>query len=302
MASDPSFGETPPTGSDAEAPTPGTSRELAEASAASASGDAAEDAAGDRRPERLSTPTSAKRRGTFRQALAVLGPGLVTGAADDDPSGIGTYAQAGAGFGFAQLWLVLYMLPLMIAVQEMCGRIGVVTRQGVAGIVRKHYSRGVLYPAVALVFIANTFNLGADLGGMAAATRLLLPGLPFALVVILFGGVILVLEIYVPYRQYARVLKFLALALLAYVVTGILIRPDWGHILRATLLPQIQPTSAFLLLVVGLLGTTISPYLFFWQASEEVEEFHEQAAAEGITGAARAARWPSRSAAAAAGG
>jgi NRAMP (natural resistance-associated macrophage protein)-like metal ion transporter len=216
--------------------------------------------------------------------VAVLGPGLITGAADDDPSGIGTYAQAGAGFGSAQLWLVLYMLPLMIAVQEMCGRIGIVTRQGVAGIIRKHYSRGVLYPAVALVFIANTINLGADLGGMAAATRLLAPGVPFALVVILFGALILALEVYVPYRQYANVLKFLALALLAYVFTGFIIRPDWGHILRATLLPQIQPTSAYLLLVVVLLGTTISPYLFFWQASEEIEEFQELEAQQGITG------------------
>jgi NRAMP (natural resistance-associated macrophage protein)-like metal ion transporter len=249
------------------------------ASSASATGDAAEDAA----PERLATPTTSKRRGTFRKALRVLGPGLITGAADDDPSGIGTYAQAGAGFGFAQLWLVLYMLPLMIAVQEMCGRIGLVTRQGVAGVVRKHYSRGVLYPVVALVFIANTFNLGADLGGMAAATRLLVPMVPFAIMVILFGIVILALEIYVPYRQYARVLKYLALALLAYVFTALVIRPDWGHILRATLLPQIQPTSAYLLLVVGLLGTTISPYLFFWQASEEVEEFNEQASDEGIS-------------------
>ena len=235
------------------------------------------------RPERAAKPASSKRRGTVREVLRVLGPGLVTGAADDDPSGIGTYAQAGAGFGFAQLWLVLYMLPLMIAVQEMCGRIGLVTRQGVAGVVRKHYSRGVLYPVVALVFIANTFNLGADLGGMAAATRLLVPMVPFAIMVILFGTVILALEIYVPYRQYARVLKFLALALLAYVFTALIIRPDWGHILRATLLPQIQPTSAYLLLVVGLLGTTISPYLFFWQASEEVEEFNEQAADEGIS-------------------
>ncbi len=252
------------------------------ASAASATGDATEDATKDSAPERLGTPTSVKKRGTLGEVLRVLGPGLITGAADDDPSGIGTYAQAGAGFGFAQLWLVLYMLPLMIAVQEMCGRIGLVTRQGIAGVVRQHYSRGVLYPVVTLVFIANTFNLGADLGGMAAATRLLVPKVPFAIMVIVFGVVILALEIYVPYRQYASVLKYLALALLAYVFTALIIRPDWGHILRVTLLPQIQPTSAYLLLVVGLLGTTISPYLFFWQASEEVEEFNEQAADEGI--------------------
>ena len=145
--------------------------ELDMASAASATGDAtAVKAAADiEGRERFATPTSAKERGKLYEALAVLGPGLITGAADDDPSGIGTYAQAGAGFGFAQLWLVLYMLPLMIAVQEMCGRIGIVTRQGVAGIVRQHYSRGVLYPAVALVFVANTINLFAT-GAMGIAS------------------------------------------------------------------------------------------------------------------------------------
>jgi NRAMP (natural resistance-associated macrophage protein)-like metal ion transporter len=204
--------------------------------------------------------------------LRVLGPGLITGAADDDPSGIGTYSQTGAAYGVGQLWLVLYMLPLMIAVQEMCGRIGLVTGKGIAGVVRTHYGRRVLYGAVALLFAANTINVGADLGAMAASARLLVPGVPFVGALIVFALGILGLEIFVPYRHYARVLKLLTLSLLAYIITGIVIGPDWGMLLRATVLPQVGLTPAFLALVVGVLGTTISPYLFFWQASEEVEE------------------------------
>ncbi|GAC1456484.1 MAG: divalent metal cation transporter [Ktedonobacterales bacterium] len=204
--------------------------------------------------------------------LRVFGPGLITGAADDDPSGIATYSQTGASFGFGQLWLALYMLPLMIAVQEMCGRIGLVSGQGIAGVVRRRYRREVLLGAVALVVAANTINVGADLGAMAAATQLLVPDAPAWLLVILFAAGVLALEVFVPYRQYARVLKVLTLSLAAYVVTGFIIAPDWGLVLRATFLPNIQLNVTFLLLVVAVLGTTISPYLFFWQASEEVEE------------------------------
>lgn len=211
----------------------------------------------------------------LRQAgrwLRVLGPGVITGAADDDPSGIGTYAQAGAAFGTGQLWLALYMLPMMIAVQEMCGRVGLVTGKGIAAVVRQHYSRKILFGAVLLVLIANTINVGADLGAMAASVRLLLPGVPFLVVLLLFALGMLAIEIFVPYRYYAVVLKVLSLSLLAYVATGLIVGADWGVVLRATLLPNIQGSSAFLALVVGVLGTTISPYLFFWQASEEVEE------------------------------
>jgi Mn2+/Fe2+ NRAMP family transporter len=204
--------------------------------------------------------------------LRVLGPGLITGAADDDPSGIGTYSQSGAAYGSGQLWLALYMLPLMIAVQEMCGRIGLVTNKGIAGVLRTHYSRQVLFGAVALLFIANTINVGADLGAMAAATRELVPGVQFFPLLVLFALGILALEIFIPYRHYARVLKVLALSLLAYIVTGVIIHPDWGKLLLLTVVPTIRLTPQFLALVVGLLGTTISPYLFFWQASEEVEE------------------------------
>ncbi len=202
----------------------------------------------------------------------VLGPGLITGASDDDPSGIGTYSQSGAVFGASQLWLALYVLPLVIVVQEMCGRIGLVTGQGIASVVRAHYRRSVLVAAVLMLFIANTINVGADLGAMAASVRLLVPAVPYYPLLVIFALGMLALEIFIPYRYYARVLKLLTLSLLAYVVTGFVIAPDWRQLLLATVIPQIQLTPQYLALVVGLLGTTISPYLFFWQASEEVEE------------------------------
>ncbi|MBA3823632.1 MAG: Nramp family divalent metal transporter [Ktedonobacterales bacterium] len=204
--------------------------------------------------------------------LRILGPGLITGAADDDPSGIGTYSQVGAAFGTGQLWLALYLLPLAIAVQEMCGRIGLVTGAGIAGVVRKHYNRPLLYGAVALLVIANTINIGADLGAMAASVQVLLPAANTLLLLIGFTVLIVVLEVFIPYKYYARVLKILVLSLLSYAVTAFLIRPDWLTLLRVTVVPNIELSPAFLALVVAVIGTTISPYLFFWQASEEVEE------------------------------
>jgi NRAMP (natural resistance-associated macrophage protein)-like metal ion transporter len=209
--------------------------------------------------------------------LRILGPGLITGAADDDPSGIGTYSQTGAAYGPALLWMALYLLPLMIFTQEMCGRIGLVTRQGLAGVVRKHYDRRLLFGAVFLLFVANTINVGADLGAMTASIRLLIPWAPTAPLLILIAVGVLLLEIFIPYRFYAQVLKFLALSLLAYVVTGFIIGGDWRVLLLNTLVPHIEFTSSYLTLMVALIGTTISPYLFFWQASEEVEEEEEQA-------------------------
>ncbi len=238
--------------------------------------------------------------------LRIIGPGLVTGAADDDPSGIGTYSQAGAAFGRSQLWLALYMLPLMIAVQEMCGRIGLVTGKGLAAVIREHYSRRMLFVAVALVAIANTLNIGADLGAMSATIRLFAPGAPFFLVLFFLAIGIVALEIFVPYRYYAIVLKILALSLLAYVITGLIVGVNDPSLILATLIPTIQLSPNFLALVVGVLGTTISPYLFFWQASEEVEEItlkkagntrsaDEQAPTRGRSGGAfwkQRAPWP----------
>jgi NRAMP (natural resistance-associated macrophage protein)-like metal ion transporter len=229
---------------------------------------------GPRRRRVIPSPHRGRPRPLRRlsRGLRVLGPGLITGAADDDPSGIGTYSQAGAAFGVGLLWLALYLLPLAIAVQEMCGRIGMVTNRGIAGVLRERYDRRLLFVAVALLFIANTINVGADLGAMAASVQMLAPDWPFISILVVFALGILLLEIFVPYRYYARVLKFLTLSLLAYLVTGIIVQPDWASLVFATLIPQIQFTPAYFVLLVAIIGTTISPYLFFWQASEEVEE------------------------------
>jgi NRAMP (natural resistance-associated macrophage protein)-like metal ion transporter len=224
---------------------------------------------GPRLARPVGLPTPLRNAGRW---LKIIGPGLVTGAADDDPSGIGTYSQAGAAFGPGLLWLAAYMLPLMIAVQEMCARIGLVTNQGLAAVIKTHYGRRVLRASVVLLVVANTINIGADLGAMAASTRLLLPRAPFYPLVLAFAVGMVVLEVYVPYRTYAQVLKILALSLLAYIITGIVIHPDWGALLVSTFVPHWQATPAYVALVVAMLGTTISPYLFFWQASEEVEE------------------------------
>ncbi len=200
-----------------------------------------------------------------------LGPGFITGAADDDPSGIGTYSQTGAQFGYSQLWLALFSFPFMTAVQEMCGRIGLVTRRGLAGTIRKHYARPVLYIAVGLLVIANTINLGADLGAMASAGQLLID-VPFYVWLLVLTLLTLVLEIFVSYPRYAKFLKYLTLSLVAYVVTVFVVHQNWGQIAWSTLIPSFSWHKTYILNIVAVLGTTISPYLFFWQADEEVEE------------------------------
>jgi NRAMP (natural resistance-associated macrophage protein)-like metal ion transporter len=220
-------------------------------------------------------PVGARRRAQqkgFGRFLRILGPGIVTGAADDDPSGIATYSQAGAQFGLALPWTTLFTYPLMTAVQEACVRIGAVTGKGLAAVIREHYPRYVLYPVVLLVVLANTLNIGSDLGAMAASMQLLTPGVPFALLAVAFAVVMLLLEIFLSYKLYVRILKWLAMTLLAYFVTAFLVHIPWGVALRATLVPQIQFNPAFWYIVVGILGTTISPYLFFWQTSEVVED------------------------------
>src|SRR5712691_4195804 len=210
----------------------------------------------------------------LKKFLRILGPCIITGAADDDPSGIATYAQTGVQFGYGQLWTALFMLPLLAGVQEACSRIGVVTGKGIAAVVREHFSKPVLYIVVLLVLIANTINIGADIGAMAAAANLLLP-LPFAVFALLFTTLILTLEIFLSYKVYARILKWLTLALLAYPLTVFIVAEPWPTILRATFLPHIEFSFAFLFVITGVLGTTISPYMFFWQASEETEEERE---------------------------
>ncbi len=210
-----------------------------------------------------------RRIGRF---LKILGPGLVTGAADDDPSGIATYSQAGAQFGFGTLWTMLITFPLMVAVQDACMRMGAVTGKGLAAIVREQYPKAVLYPVVLLLVAANTFNIGSDIGAMAASTELLLPGVPVAAFAVGFAVLIVVLEVLVSYKVYVRILKWLALALFAYVITALLITVPWGTALIATVVPHIQFNQSFLYIVVAIFGTTISPYLFFWQTSNTVED------------------------------
>lgn len=211
----------------------------------------------------------------FHRLLRVAGPGLITGAADDDPSGIATYSQTGAQFGLNQLWTVLFILPLMTVVQESCARIGAVTGKGLAAVVREHYPPQVLYAVVFLVLIANTLNIGADIGAMAAASSLVLP-LPFSLLLIIFTSTILLLEIFTSYKIYARILKWLALTLLAYPLTLLIVSANGKEVLKATFWPHFEFNFTFLFILIGVLGTTISPYLFFWEAAEEVEEEKEK--------------------------
>lgn len=211
----------------------------------------------------------------IRRILGVFGPGLITGAADDDPSGIATYSQTGAQFGFGQLWTALYQLPLLLAVQEACGRIGAVTGKGLAGVIKQHYSRPILLCVIVLVVLANTINIGADIGAVAAAAQLVVAA-PFWLFAVATALLVIGLEVFVSYRNYAKFLKWLALALLAYPATALIIHQPWGTILRATLVPHIEFTFAFLFIITGVFGTSISPYMFFWQASEEVEEEIDQ--------------------------
>lgn len=202
----------------------------------------------------------------------MLGPGLTTGASDDDPSGIATYSQTGAQFGFGLLWLSLWTFPLMSVVQEMCARIGLVTGRGLAGNIRAHYSRRALRFCTLLLFAANAFNIGADLGAMAKGVQLLNPRLDFSALVVGFVIISLLLQIFTPYVRYAKYLKWLAMVLLSYVASSILAHLHWSQALHGTFIPHFSLNHSSLLIICAILGTTISPYLFFWQTSQEVEE------------------------------
>src|SRR5215469_4705440 len=206
-----------------------------------------------------------------RRLLSAMGPGLITGAADDDPSGIATYVQTGAQFGYAQLWTALFVLPLLTAVQEASARVGTVTGRGLAAVMRDRYGVRLVYSMVALLLVANTINIGADIGAMGAAAQLIVP-LPLLLLTVVFAIVMVAFEVFLPYRTYARVLKWLTLSLLAYPITVFLVHEPWGTLLRATFVPSLQLTPAYLFIFTGVLGTTITPYMFFWESSQEVEE------------------------------
>jgi NRAMP (natural resistance-associated macrophage protein)-like metal ion transporter len=224
-------------------------------------------------PERPVDPKAAELRAepnAFRRLGKALGPGLITGASDDDPSGIGTYAQAGARYGFATLWTTIAMLPMQTAVQYMCAKIGLVTGKGLAGVLREHYHRA-LFPAVIGLVIANTLNAGADIGAIAAAINLLVP-IPAMVFIVPVSLGIVALQVFGGYRLIDKVFKWLSLALLAYIGAALFARPDIVKVLLGSLVPTISFDPKYLGILVALLGTTISPYLFFWQDSQEVEE------------------------------
>lgn len=215
--------------------------------------------------------TQGKKTSSLKAFFKLLGPGLITGASDDDPSGIGTYTQAGASLGLATLWLALFTFPLMATIQYICAKIGMVSGKGLAAVLRRHYSRPVLFIAVGALVVANTINAGADLGALAAAINILVP-IPVIWLIAPVALVILALQIWGSYRLIANIFKWLTLALFAYIGSAFFARPDWGEVLKATFTPTFRFDSAFLAMVVAILGTSISPYLFFWQADEEVEE------------------------------
>jgi NRAMP (natural resistance-associated macrophage protein)-like metal ion transporter len=226
-----------------------------------------------------SQPSSRKKRrggkAQFRRFFACLGPGLITGAADDDPSGISTYSVTGAAFGYAPLWTALFSFPLMTAVQLMCARLGMVTGEGLAGVIRRRYPRWVLWSACALLVIANTVNIGADLGGMGKVSEMVMGIRSYywtAFYAVLIGSFL----IWWSYYTIARIFKWLTLVLFAYVLAAVLAKPDWTAVLRSTFIPHVEWSGVYWATLVGIFGTTISPYLFFWQASQEVEEERKQ--------------------------
>ncbi len=211
----------------------------------------------------------------IKKLLKSLGPGIISGAADDDPSGIATYSQTGAQFGYKQLWFSLYALPFLISIQESCARIGAITGKGLAAVIKQNYSKKAVYAVISLILIANTINLGADIGAMASSLALIVP-INASILALLLSAIILVLEIFTSYKVYSKVLKWLALSILSYVASLFLISVPWREVLGSTLIPHFEFSFEFLYIITGLLGTTISPYMFFWQASEEVEEEREE--------------------------
>jgi NRAMP (natural resistance-associated macrophage protein)-like metal ion transporter len=227
-----------------------------------------------RNDKKTADPKPSLKKPLRQPFLKALGPGLITGASDDDPSGIGTYSQAGAQLGYSVGWTMLLTFPLMAAIQEISARVGRVTGQGIAGNVRRHYSMLLLNVVVALLFIANTVNIAADLGAMADATKLLIGGarVPGIIYVLVYGVVSVVAQVFLDYKRYVSVLKWLTLSLFAYVGALAFAHISWGEALAGILLPRITWSGDYFTTIVAIFGTTISPYLFFWQASQEAED------------------------------
>jgi NRAMP (natural resistance-associated macrophage protein)-like metal ion transporter len=219
-------------------------------------------------------PIPSARGNWFGKTLKIFGPGLVTGAADDDPSGIATYSSVGAQFGYGMLWTMPFIFPFMAAIQEISARVGRVTGRGISGNIRRYYPAWILYPIVALLLIANIINLGADIGAMGAAVELLIGG-PTLLYCVLFTLLSVLLQIFISYKTYSAILKWLTFSLFAYVGTVFVVHIDWSEALRGTFLPNLSIKSEYLAALIAVLGTTISPYLLFWQSEEEVELMHE---------------------------
>jgi NRAMP (natural resistance-associated macrophage protein)-like metal ion transporter len=221
------------------------------------------------------TPTKKKRmslKTKWKKVGRLIGPGLVTGASDDDPSGIATYSQAGAAYGLSTLWTSLLAFPLMASIQQMCARIGIVTEQGLTGTLKKYYPRPVLYIMLLFSFPAIVMNIGADIAGMGAVGNLLIPSIDAGFFSVFFTLLLLILIIYLPYRKMASILKYLCIVMLVYFIVPFLYQQDFSKIIKSTFVPHIEFNKEFMAMLVGILGTTISPYLFFWQASVEVEE------------------------------
>lgn len=209
-----------------------------------------------------------------KKITSVLGPGLITGASDDDPSGIATYSQAGAQFGIITLWTALITFPLMAAVQGMCARIGLVTSQGLTSTLRQHYPKPVLYLMILFSFPAIILNIGADIAGMGAVANLMVPAVHPVFFTVGFTGLLIGFIVYLPYKQIVAILKYLTLSILLYILVPFFTHPDWTSVLKATFIPTIRPDKAFVSILVAILGTTISPYLFFWQATMEAEDIN----------------------------
>ena len=209
---------------------------------------------------------------SIKSIFKFIGPGVITGASDVDPSGIATYSQAGAQLGFGMLWMVLLMFPLIYTMQEMSGRIGLVTGSGLGKIIKEKYSIKVLFPLTGILLISNTINIGADIGAMADSLRLLVPQIPMTMAILGFAMFILILQIFIPYNKFVKFLKYIALSLFAYVITSLIVGGNIQNILFSTFVPHLELTKNYAVMFAAIFGTTISPYLFFWQASEEVEE------------------------------
>lgn len=203
--------------------------------------------------------------------VRALGPGLITGASDDDPGGIGTYSAVGAKFGLSILWMAAWLLPMMLAIQETCARIGIVTNKGLGAVLKKYFKKKTVMGAISLLMIANVVNIGADLGAMAASLKMV-SGIDYAVGAIFFAVVIIILEVFVKYHVYVKVLKWLTLSIFAYIIAGFMTNPDWSVVFKNSLIPNISFTKEYIFAMIAVFGTTITPYLFFWQASEEVED------------------------------